>query len=245
MQVGWRVLSRTFMANSSKTPAGGGCLHKLLAWILVVGGLALGVALSFIPQAQDLTDLGGYGVAPGAAPVRDLKLLLQRAVDRGYSVTLTESDLNQWLGRTLVTQQGGRLAQWVSLDRVWVRLEDRCAEVIMARTILGHPFTVSMFLQVERMEGPKGVFTEVLLHGGPYDHTTLPLPPRGGRFGKLVVPQGFLLLVVPAYERLADLFRDEIHLGFEEMAHVKIENGRLVLDPRETSGEHPELPQTF
>ena len=233
------------MANSSKTQPGGGCLHKLLVWVLVAGGLVLVVALSFIPQAQDLTNLGGYGVAAESAPARDLKLLLQRAVDHKYSVTLTEADLNQWLGRTLVTRQGGRLAEWVSLDRVWVRLEDGCAEVIMARTILGQPFTVSMFLQVERMEGPKGVFTEVQLHGGPYDHTTLPLPPRGGRFGKLVVPQGFLLLVVPAYARLADLFRDEIHLGFEEMSRVKIEKGRLILDPRDPSDDPTGLPQSF
>ncbi|MEI8037721.1 MAG: hypothetical protein WCJ14_04965 [Verrucomicrobiota bacterium] len=233
------------MANSPKSPSGTGCLHKLLVWSLVTGGLVVAVALSLVPQAQDLTDLSGYGTAAAAAPDRDLKLLLQRAVDHGYSVTLTQADLNHWLGRALVTKQGGRFSESVSLDRVWVRLDDGCAEVIMARTILGQPFTVSMFLQVQRMEGPKGVFTEVLLHGGPYSNTTLPLPPRGGRFGKLVVPQGFLLLVVPAYARLADLFRDEIHLGFEEMSRIQIKKGRLVLDPREFSDGQPGRPQTF
>ena len=69
--------------------------------------------------------------------------------------------------------------------------------------------------------------------------------PRGGRFGKLVVPQGFLLLVMPAYEKLVPLFREEIHLGFEEMARIKIEKNRLVLDPREPSGDPSGLPQTF
>ena len=74
----------------------------------------------------------------------------------------------------------------------------------MERKIMGRPFTVSMFLRVEQLQGSKGVKTEVHLHGGAY-HESLPKPPRGGRFGKLVVPQGFLLLVMPAYEKLARL----------------------------------------
>lgn len=231
------------MANSAKTQAGGGCLRKLLMMILLIGGLVLGVALAFVSQAQNLTDIGGYGAA--AAPARDLKTVLQNAVTRRYAVTLTETELNQWLGRTLVAKQGGCLAGQVTFERVWVRLEDGRAEVVMERKILGLPFTVSMYLQVEQTEGPKGVFTEVLLHGGPYFQSNLPLPPRGGRFGQLVVPQGFLHLVVPAYERLAALFGDEIHLGIEEMARVKIERGRLVMDPRSPSEDLPGVPQSF
>jgi len=233
------------MANSAKTQAGGGCLHKLLVMLLLTGGLVMGVALAFIPQAQHLMDLGGYGVAEDAACARDLKTVLQNAVTRRYAVTLTETELNQWLGRALVAKQGGRLAGSVTFERVWVRLEDGRAEVVMERKILGQPFTVSMYLQVEQTEGPKGVFTEVLLHGGPYFQSNLPLPLRGGRLGQLVVPQGFLLLVMPAYERLAALFSDEIHLAFEEMSRVKIEKGRLVMDPRSPSEDLPGLPQSF
>jgi hypothetical protein len=222
------------MAKSAKSQSGGGCLHKLLVSILLASGLALALAMSFIPMAQDLTDVGGYGANTTTAPAQDIRQVLKNAVTRKYEVTLTETDINQWLGRTLATKQGGRLAGSVSLDRVWVRLSDGCAEVVMARTILGLPFTVSMFLQIEQKQGPKGTITEVLLHGGPYQNI-LPLPPRGGRFGKLVVPQGFLLLVMPAYERLAGVFQQEIHLGCEEMSRVKIEQGRIVMDPRDPS----------
>ena len=51
-----------------------------------------------------------------------MKAVLKNAIDRGYPVTLTETEINQWLGRTLATKQGGLLAGQVSLDRVWVRL---------------------------------------------------------------------------------------------------------------------------
>jgi len=109
---------------------------------------------------------------------------------------------------------------------------------------MGKPFTVSMYLKVEQIQGLKGVETKLLMHGGPY-LDNLPRPPRGGRFGQLVVPQGFLLLVMPSYQKLAELFSSEIHLGFEEMARIRIEKNRLVLDPREPSDDAAGLPQTF
>ncbi len=229
MQAGWRVVSRALMTHASTTWSGDGCLRRLLAWVLLATGLLLGVALVLLLQAQDLSDLSG---AVPRGPARDLPQVLQRAVTHQYPITLTEGEINQWLGRALVARQGGCLAGVATLERVWVRLQDGCAEVVLVRHILGQPFTVSMFLQLAQTQGAKGTLTEVLLHGGPYGSGSLPLPQRGGRFGKLVVPQGFLRLVTPAYAHLAEVFRTEIHLGFEEMTRVKIERGRLVMDPR-------------
>lgn len=232
------------MAEPSKSRSGGGCLGKLIFLILMAAASCLGTALFFIAQPQDLSDIGGYAPMAKATPAREMKPVLKNALDRGYAVTLTETEINQWLGRTLASKQGGLLADRVSLERVWVRLNDGHAEVVMQRNLMGRPFTVSMFLQVEQVQGAKGVQTEVLLHGGPY-HSSLPKPPKGGRFGRLVVPQGFLLLVMPAYRKLADVFREEIHLGFEEMSRIKIGENRLELDPRDPSGGPAGLPGTF
>jgi hypothetical protein len=221
------------MAESSKPKSsGGGCLGKLVAlFLLVLLGL-LGTAVFFITQPQDLSDVGGYGPSARAVVPRDMKTVLKNSLDRGFSVTLTETEINQWLGRTLTAKQGGPLGSQVSLERVWVRLEDERAEIIMERKIAGMPFTVSMYVKIEQLIGPKGARTEVQLDGGKYNEN-IPYPPIGGRFGKLVVPQGFLILVRPSYEKLAAVFKEEIHLAFEEMARIKIERKRLVLDPRE------------
>ena len=229
--------------EKSKSKSGGGCLMRLALVILLVAGLALGSAVYFILRPQDLTDLGGYG--PSApAPARDLKVVLKNAIDRGYAVTLTETEINQWLGRTLVARQGGVLAGQVSLERLWVRLLDGHAELIMERRIAGRPFTVSMFVTIEQIQGAKGVLTSVHVHGGQY-HKDVQRPLRGGRFGTLVVPQGYMILVRHAYEKLIPLFSEEIRLGFEEMARIRIEKNRLVLNPREPAGDLLGLPQTF
>lgn len=232
------------MADSSKPKSGGGCLGKLFFLILLAGVCGLGAAMFFIAQPQDLSDIGGYGPAAKKTSARDLKTVLQGALNRGYPVALTETELNQWLGQTLSAKQGGLLAGQVSLDRVWIRLEDGCAEVIMERAVMGRPFTVSMFLKIEQSQGARGIKTEIHRHGGPY-HANLPTLLRGGRFGKLVVPQGFLILVLPAYEKLAELYREEIRLAFEEMVRIRIEPNRLVLDSREPAGDPSKLPQTF
>jgi hypothetical protein len=224
------------MSDPQQPKSGGGCFSKLLFLVLLAALGGLGLALVAVAVPQDLSDLGGRSPAARSESTRDLKLVLKNAIDRGYPLTLSETEINQWLAKTVVARQGGVLNEGIKLEGVWVRLEEGRAEVIMERSILGKPFTVSMFVQVERVEGPKGQMTEVNLHGGSY-HKDVPNPPMGGRFGKLVIPQGFLLLVMPAYEKLATLLKEEIELGFQEMSKITIENDRIILDPRQTMGD--------
>lgn len=209
----------------------GGCFRRLLVSGLLLACVGLGFALFFIAQPQDLSDIQGYN--PGSRDVlrRDFRRLLQTSLDRSYPVTITEREVNTWLFEVIQAKQGGLLAKDVSLDGVWVRLEDGRAEVVLERRVMGKPFTVSMFLQVAQTEDAEGIHTQVKMHGGPY-HEYLPFPTCGGRFGKLVVPQGFLLLVMPSFKNLAAQCPDEIDLGFEKMARIKIEKGRITLDPR-------------
>ncbi|MFC7337133.1 hypothetical protein ACFQY0_08085 [Haloferula chungangensis] len=220
------------------------CVGKLagLFLLLIVGGL--GAALFQISQPQDLSDIAGYGPrAEGQSP-RNLKGVLANSLKGNYELTLTEHDLNLYLRDTLKVKQGGYLASEVSLDDVVVRLENDYAEIILVRTIAGHPFTLSMFLRVEQSELPNGsILKEVVRNRGPY-HESIPRPGVGGRFGKLPVPEGFLLLVMPAFEKLAAVYRDTSskdpvkELDYvEEMARFSIVDGKLVLDPRPNTQE--------
>jgi len=219
------MLSKSFMADVST-----GVFGRILVQIMVAATIGFAVALVFIACPQDLQDLRKGEVMP----VRNIKAVLTNAIENGNAVTLKEAEINQWLGRELVVKQGGMLADIATLKRLWVRLENGRAEVVMERTILGQPFTVSMFLRVVQEEGDRGVKVE--LQGGEiFDGLSLPV--QGGRFGSLVVPQGFLLLVRPSFLKLPELFHDEIHLALEEMARVSIEKGQLVLNPREPSND--------
>lgn len=216
-----------------------GCLTRLLVLVLLLCAGSLGIALYFIAQPQDLSDIQTHTPDTHSMLRRDLHKTLQSSLERNRPVTITEGEINQWLLDTLVARQGGALADKVTLDGVWVRLEDGHAEglengraeVVMERKLMGRPFTVSMYVQIEQSESTDGPRTEVIFHGGPF-HENLPYPKCGGRFGRLPVPQGFLLLVLPAFKKLAAEFPEEIRLGFEEMKRIKIDKGRLTVDPR-------------
>jgi hypothetical protein len=224
-----------------------GCGAKLLFLILLLGIAGLGTALYFISKPQDLTDIEGYGsptsIANVTTPRRDIKEVLQNALDRNYPVTLTEREINLWLARTVKPRQAGLLEKHVTLKGVYIRLEDGRAEVVMERDVMGYPLTTSMFLQIEQLESSTGINTQVHLHGGPF-HESLPYPPQGGRLGQLRIPQGFLMLTMKSFENLAAIFPTEVELGFEKMARFKIEEGKITLDPRAPTRE-VELPSSF
>jgi hypothetical protein len=125
-----------------------------------------------------------------------------------------------------------------------VRLRAGVAEVVIERDIAGYPLTTSMFLQVEQTESATGISTRIHLHGGGF-HEMMPIPTRGGRFGQLTVPQGFLIMVMPDFVKIAELFETEIDLGFQRMARIKIEDKRLTLDPKQPTRTERAGEQSF
>jgi hypothetical protein len=215
----------------------GSCFGKLVVLIAFGGMALLGTCVFFVAKPQDLSDIKGRG--PTLEKARDLKVVLKNAIDRSYPLTLTEQEINLYLKQTLAAKQGGLLEKAVEFKSVCVRLGEDRAEIIMERSVMGKPMTLSMFVRVEQTLDVQGrTQTSVQRDGGPY----LPEVPRlaqfvkGGRFGSIEVPQGFLLLVLPAYSKLAKLYEDEIHLAFEEMSRITIAEDKLVLDPRPDGG---------
>ncbi len=229
------------MADDNDPPKSG-CLFRLAVWFVVLALAGIATALFFVGQPQDMGDIGGYDTQAGEANRgRDVAAVLRASVERGHAVTLTEMEINQWLARTLQARQGGLLEEHIELKGVWVRLSDGVAEVVIEREVAGWPVTVSMFLSIEQDESDEGLRTALNFHGGRY-WEYLPRPPRGGRFGRLVVPQGSLRLVMPSYQSLAEVFSPELEDGFHRMARIRLEEKRLVLDPR---GPEMEIPLSF
>ncbi|TAE74907.1 MAG: hypothetical protein EAZ84_10235 [Verrucomicrobia bacterium] len=225
------------MADEIELKPKGSCLGKLVTLVALCGVAGLAVALYFVVRAQDMSDIkrGASG-----RPARDLREVLKNSVDRGYPLTLSEEEINRYLKQTLLAKQGGVLGEAVTVDGVRVRLEEGRAEIVIERSVMGWPLTLSMFVRVEQTVGMKGATsTSILRDGGPF----LPEVPRlamlvkGGRFGQLVVPQGFLLLVLPSFDKLAKLYAAELELGFQEMSRISIIDGKLELDPRPDAGK--------
>ena len=224
------------MADSSKSK--GGCLWKLLLLVTFSSAVLTAVAMLFMVVPQDLSDIKGHQPSDALTKPRDLEQVLKKALDGKYQVTLTEEEINLWLADTLKLEQRGLLADHVKMGRVLVRLHDGVAEIIIERMVFGRRATQSMFVQFEQTKGGGGLRTELILHDGPF-HSAIPYFRRGGRYGSLLVPQGYLYLVQPAYAELANVCREELRLGFEEMVGIQIEEDRLILNPTGAVGSAP------
>ena len=219
------------------------CLGKLVSLFTFAGVAGLGVAVWFIAQPQDLGDIKGTSpVAASGAKARDLRVVLRNAVNQSFPLSLTEEEINLYIKQSLAPKQGGLLEKFVTIEDVRVRLEKDRAEVIIVRSVMGRPMTVSMYYRVEQMiELNDRAVTNVIRNGGTY-FPQMPESPiaqkllKGGRFGQLVVPQGFSHLVLPSFEKLAGIYKSELSNAFEEMARITIDDGKLVLDPRPDGG---------
>lgn len=210
----------------------GGCFSALmkLCVLVVLGGVGYAGYLVSLPQ--DLSDIAGQGKVDSLAGVRDLKVVLDNSLEKKFPVTLTEKEINEWLTKNIRVEQRGLLSEHAKLERVLVRFESGVAEVIFVRKIKDWTFTHSLYCQLESKK-ENGESTTVLhLNGGKY-HPMLDRPTKGGRFGRLEVPQGFVMLTMPAYHRLAESLKDELQLAVSKMEKVKIESNRVVLEPED------------
>lgn len=238
------------MANDTQeTPKPrGSCLGKLVSLFTFAGVAGLGVAVWFIFQPQDMSDLKGTGVSSSGTKARDLRQVLKNAVNQSFPLSLTEEEINLYLKDTLEAKQAGLLEPFVTITSARVRLEKERAEVIIVRSVMGRPFTTSMYFRIEQLvELNDRSVTNVIRDGGTY-FPQMPDSPiaqklmKGGRFGQLVVPQGFSLLVLPSFEKLAGVYKTELSSAFEEMSRITVEEGKLVLDPRPDGAGGSALP---
>lgn len=214
--------------NQSHTQKPTGFLHKVAVCFVTVTLSGLAIAVFLMIQPQSLGDIDGLDGSDSDG--RDVAAVLRESQQRQIPVTLTEEEINHWLAGTLEVKQGGMFGKSMEFKRVAVRLTDGQAEVVMERELASRPFTVSMFVSIEQVRDGDRLRTELNLHGSA--RRSLPAVLMGGRFGRMIVPQGFLRLVVPSYESLAEALLEELNNGFSNMVIIRIEDKKLVLDPR-------------
>lgn len=214
-----------------------GCVLQGLFFLSIASSFLLFIAVIFMVIPQDTHDIEGYGQGAQSQEVRDLMAVMEQSLERGHQVTLTEDELNRWIGQTLKVKQKGLLGPAVKIDGLALRLEEDLLEVVMERSFVGLKLTLSMYIQVEVEADDTRSSKQVLLHAGPISKF-VPVLKRGGRFGKLTVPQGYIHLVKPAFFQLGDVYKDELDLIFRKMHDIQIKDGEIILTPRP---EQPDL----
>lgn len=220
------VAMASYESQASGSPTG--ILYKLGVLFVFSTVCGLVIAVIAILTPQNAHDVAGLDVADGG---RDVSAVLRESQQRQVPVTLTEAEINQWLARVVKPRQGGRFGEHAEIKRVYVRIREGLGEAVIEREIGGRRFTVSMFFSIRQTQNNDRVSTVLYLHGGKYSRL-IPGLTRGGRFGRMVMPQGFLNMVFPSFEALGEALSEELTNGFQDMVFIRLGDQRIELDPR-------------
>lgn len=208
-------------------------IHYIFLSLRLIIFLVLLVVSIFIYRAwtpQNVNTIPGYGSGERShSTPQDIPALLLRAQEANYPLFLSEKDINLYLGDVLRAKQSGPMGILARYEGVAVRLYDGYAEVVIVRTLGGRGYrqTVSMYVSPESQETINGpiVVTE---YAGP---RLLGGFPMGGRIGKLPVPQGYLLLIKPAFDSLAKALAPELDILLDPHRPIQIKRGELQIHP--------------
>lgn len=188
-------------------------LVATLLFLLFTGALAYTVIRMW--QPQDLKDIAGY--ADSGAPSRDLAQIICNA--NGAPIRITEGELNRYLRDTCRMRQTGIFSIIANAQGLAIRVHEGYAELIIDRIIgsnMHQTTAVNLTFHQENDHGRPALKVE--LQGG---EPLLGRMPRGGRIGRIGVPQRHMLVLKPALETLLGCYPD-IVAAIEEHGYCPI-----------------------
>ncbi len=169
----------------------------VLVFVLFTGSLILMVCRMWSPQS--LSDVAGY---QDQGNPRDLTVMLKNA--NGAEVTFTEGDLNRYLRDTCRMRQTGLFSLLAHVQGLAVRVHDGYVELVVDRIIGANMHQTTAVNLTFRQEVDHGrPSLKVDFHGGEPLYGSMP---RGGRIGRVGVPQRHIEMLKPALETLLDCY---------------------------------------
>jgi hypothetical protein len=208
-------------------------LKTIIAIVVLVAltSMAAHTVMSWIPR--NLQDVDGTGPVEEGATVPDLAERLKEAIDKSYEIEITEEELNRYIASKLELTQSSIVDDYFKITGVYVDLKPNLIDVSIEREFnipnnqqsdgskkLGFmPFsqTVSMQLEIRTVDD---------VDGGKMRVVNFP----GGNFGKSPAPGLLVRVVKPSFDIIAEVFEEEIKLGYEEMTSVVIGDGIITLN---------------
>lgn len=225
--------------EEQETPGSGSLFRKL--WMLsnFWAMMALLLFVTFIItmivitvrmwQPQDLSDIEGYN---DTIPSRNLERLICRKAPLREVIVIPEADINRYLRDTCRIRQDGFFSIFSQGHGIAFRFHDGYAELIIDR-VFGHDShqTTAVNISFTREVTDEQPKLNVALRGGSPIFGTIH---RGGRIGKLAVPQRHITILQPALESLKGSYPAICEVLLDNGYCPFFEEGRVVLRPYST-----------
>lgn len=215
----------------------GASMAKMLVTLIVLGVLSvMGGFVYYGWQGADLSGISGrVGIKKGQSSIGyvDIERKLRNALNANVEVTITEAEINQYLAKNISMKQAGWMDDFATVEGIYVDLKPDMMEVFIEREIAQYseegrvitdvfkPFmhTVSMKLKIFTVVSEKGI-------------TSRNVEFPGGSIGKAPTPGLMVTVVKDSFDKLAEHFKIEIDLGYDQMTSIEVGDGFIKLDPR-------------
>ena len=201
--------------------------------LLALIGMAAHTVMSWIPR--NLQDVDGTDPVDEGVKIPDLAERLSEAIEKSYEVTITEAELNRYIASRLELTQSSIVDDYVKITGVYIDLKPDLLDVSIEREFdipnnqqadgskkfgfLPFSQTVSMQLELRTVDDIEGLKSR-----------TVSFP--GGNFGKAPAPGLLVGIVKPSFDVIAEVFQEEIKLGYEEMTSIVISDGLITLNSK-------------
>lgn len=171
----------------------------VVVFLVFTGSLVMMVWRMWSPQS--LNDVAGY---TDQGNPRDLTVMLKNA--NGAEVSFTEGELNRYLRDTCRMRQTGLFSLLAHVQGLAVRVHDGYVELVVDRIIGANMHQTTAVNLTFRQEVDHGrPVLKVDFHGGKPLYGSMP---RGGKIGRVGVPQRHIEMLKPALETLLDCYPD-------------------------------------
>ena len=200
----------------------------VILFLSFIGLLLYGVV--YMWQPQSLKDIAGYNDKSAS---KDLSILISSA--NGSPVSFTEGELNRYLRTTCRMRQTGIFSIFANAQGIAARVHNGYIELIIDRLVGAnmHQTTAVNLTFHQEIEHGRPVL-DVEFRGG---EPLLGNMPRGGRIGRVGVPEKHIQVMQPALKTLLDCY-PEIVKAVEEHGYCPIfeksgpeSEGRITLIP--------------
>jgi hypothetical protein len=180
--------------------------------LIVLSALFAAALVAF--RLPDLTDVNVIAV-PNEKVLGDdwASQMEQSTIKQANTLEYSEAQLNAYLAVKLRGRVKTSNTHLDKFDRLLVDLEPGLCTVHFCHNLWGHTFVATVVISIERQA--KTFRVEILR----------------GAYGRLAVPRGLLLPLIPALNDLAQGFEPEIKALFK-MPKIHLNKNKLSLDPR-------------
>ncbi len=117
---------------------------------LLILALGLGGLIAMLLMPKGLNQIQGYPAELVTEAPRNLLTEMQQVLvgdeESKADLTLTEAEINRYLGERIGGEQGGVLGALVKFQGVYADIEPGTAEIYVIRSVFGLPFAVSFKL---------------------------------------------------------------------------------------------------